>query len=165
MKIVGIDASTNKTGVALFEDGAYITHTLIDLHNIKDTQVRVPKMMLEICSCLKQYKPDKIIMEESMLTNNISTVKLLSQLAGAVLLYASIKDIKFEFALPTHWRKVVGLTQSAKTKREQLKQEAVDAVRQEYGLEVNDDIAEAILIARSGFNLERIKGDNTNESK
>ena len=45
MKIVGIDASTNKTGIAVFEDGKYLTHTLIDLHKITDTNKRIPKMM------------------------------------------------------------------------------------------------------------------------
>ena len=36
MRIVGIDASTNITGIAVFEDGKYTTHTLVDLHKIKN---------------------------------------------------------------------------------------------------------------------------------
>ena len=156
MLICGIDASTNKTGIAIFRNGQYVKHTLIDLHKIKNPSDRIPKMMTSICDYLDNYKVDKIIMEESMFTSNISTVKMLSQLAGAVLFYATSKGIDFELSLPSHWRKIVGLTQSSKIKRDILKSEAVNAVTQEYGLNVSDDVAEAILIARSGFNLPKI---------
>lgn len=156
MRIVGIDASTNKTGVAIFQDGKYIEHTLIDLHKIKDSSQRIPKMMMTICGYLDKHKVDKIIMEESMLTTNASTMKMLSNIAGAVMYYAASHDIEFEFALPTHWRKKIGLSQSNKIKRDVLKAEAIQAVKQEYGMDLTDDESEAILIARSGFDLPKI---------
>ena len=156
MKIAGIDASTNKTGIAVFEDGKYIEHTLIDLHKIKDSSERIPKMMLSICGYLDKHKVDKIIMEESLLTTNIATVKMLSNLAGAVMYYATSHGIEFELSLPTHWRKVVGLSQSNKVKRDVLKAEAIAAVRQEYGMYLSDDESESILIGRSGFDLPKI---------
>lgn len=156
MKIIGIDASTNKTGISLFIDGKYETHTLIDLHKIKNANERIPKMMLAICDYLDQHQIDKIIMEESMMTTNISTVKMLSNIAGAVMCYAANHNIEFEFVLPTHWRKKIGLSQSNKIKRDILKAEAILAVKQEYGLRVTDDEAEAILMGRSGFDLPKI---------
>ena len=36
MVVVGIDASTNKTGICLFQEGKYIKHTLIDCHKEKN---------------------------------------------------------------------------------------------------------------------------------
>lgn len=156
MIIAGIDASTNKTGIAIFRDGEYIEHTLIDLHKIKDSSERIPKMMMTICKYLDEQKPDKIIMEESMLTTNASAMKMLSNIAGAVMYYAASHGIKFEFALPTHWRKKIGLSQSSKIKREVLKAEAILAVKQEYDMDLTDDESEAILIARSGFDLPKI---------
>lgn len=156
MVIAGIDASTNKTGIAIFTDGKYFEHTLIDLHKIKDSTERIPKMMMAICEYLDEFVVDKIIMEESMMTNNISTVKMLSNIAGAVMYYAANNGIEFEFALPTHWRKKIGLSQSSKIKRDVLKAEAILAVKQEYNMELTDDEAESLLIARSGFNLPKI---------
>ena len=156
MVIVGIDASTNKTGIAVFQDKKYIEHTLIDLHKIKNSSERIPKMMMAICDYLDKHQIDKIVMEESMMTNNISTVKMLSNIAGAVIHYAASHDIEFEFSLPTHWRKKIGLSQSNKIKRDVLKAEAIAAVKQEYGLDVTDDESESILIARSGFDLPKI---------
>ena len=156
MKVAGIDASTNKTGIAIFCDGRYVEHTLIDLHTIKESAKRVPRMMTAICEYLSAHKVDKIIMEESIMTTNISAVKMLSNIAGAVMYYAVSNDIEFEFALPTHWRKKIGLSQSNKIKREVLKAEAIAAVKQEYGMDLTDDESEAILIARSGFDLPKI---------
>ena len=156
MKIVGIDASTNKTGIAVFEDGKYLTHTLIDLHKITDTNKRIPKMMQAICKYLKQFDVDKIIMEKSMLKNNIDTVQKLSNIAGVVMFYADTKGIEFELVYPSEWRSKVGLQQSSKIKREILKEEAISAVRQEYQMNLTDDESEAVLIARSGFNLPKI---------
>ena len=155
-KICGIDASSNKTGMAIFSDGEYVEHTLIDLHKIKDPDKRIPKMMVEICKYIKIHKPDKIIMEKSMMKNNIDTVQKLSQIAGAVMLYAATKGIEFQFVYPSEWRKKIGLQQSTQIKRDTLKKEAVQAVKQEYGVDLTDDEAEAWLIARSGFDLPKI---------
>lgn len=157
MLICGIDASSNKTGIAIFQDGEYIEHTLIDLHKIKDPDKRIPKMMLEVCKYIKKHGADKIIMEKSMMKNNIDTVQKLSNIAGAVMLYAATKNMEFQFVYPSEWRKKIGLQQSTQIKREVLKEEAVQAVKQAYGMDVTDDEAESILIARSGFDLPKIE--------
>lgn len=156
MVVAGIDASTNKTGIAIFRDEEYVEHTLIDLHKIKDSAERIPKMMIAICDYLDEHNIDKIIMEESMMTNNILTVKMLSNIAGAVMYYTTSHGIEFQFDLPSAWRKRIGLTQGRSVKREALKAEAINAVKQEYGMNVSDDVAEAILICRSGFDLPKI---------
>lgn len=157
MRIAGIDASSNKTGIAIFCDGEYVEHTFIDLHLIKDPDKRIPKMMVEICKYIKKHSVNKIIMEKSMMKNNIDTVQKLSNIAGAVMLYAATKGIEFQHVYPSEWRKTVGLQQSTQIKREVLKEEAVQAVKQEYGMDVTDDEAEALLIARSGFDLPKIE--------
>lgn len=156
MKIIGIDGATNRTGIAVFEDGKYVDHILIDLSKDKNSDTRIPKMMMEICKYIKEHKPDKVIMEKSMLTNNIVTVQKLSNLAGAVMFYCYSKGIEFEHQYPSEWRKAVGFTQGSKVKKEVLKAEAIAAVKQEYGLDVSDDEAESLLIARSGFDLPKI---------
>lgn len=151
MRVCGIDASTNKTGVSLFIDGEYSGHMLIDLHKIKDSNVRVPKMMKEIKNILDYYEPDIIVMEECLLKTNIATVKLLSYLAGAIISWAADNQVEFRFQLPSEWRKRVEIVQGPKTPREKLKQEAIDMVKEKFGIDVTDDEAEAVLIAHSVF--------------
>ena len=151
MRVVGIDASTNKTGISLFIDGEYSGHMLIDLHKIKDSNIRVPKMMKEIKGVLDYYEPDIIVMEECLLKTNIATVKLLSYLAGAIISWAADNQVEFRFQLPSEWRKRVEIVQGPKTPREKLKQEAIDMVKEKFGINVTDDEAEAVLIAHSVF--------------
>lgn len=151
MRVCGIDASTNKTGVSLFIDGEYSGHMLIDLHKIKDSNVRVPKMMKEIKGVLDYYEPDIIVMEECLLKTNIATVKLLSYLAGAIISWAADNQVEFRFQLPSEWRKRVEIVQGPKTPRDKLKQEAIDMVKEKFGIDVTDDEAEAVLIAHSVF--------------
>lgn len=151
MRVCGIDASTNKTGISLFIDGEYSGHMLIDLHKIKDSNVRVPKMMKEIKNVLDYYEPDIIVMEECLLKTNIATVKLLSYLAGAIISWAADNQVEFRFQLPSEWRKRVEIVQGPKTPREKLKQEAIDMVKEKFGINVTDDEAEAVLIAHSVF--------------
>lgn len=156
MVICGIDGSTNKTGISVFCDSRYIKHTLVDLHKIKNINERIPKMISEMCKYIDGVKPDKILMEETVLSSNTDTLKKLAYLAGGMMFYAHERGIEFELVLPSEWRKKIGLQQSNKIKREVLKQESIQAVKQEYGLDVQDDIADAILIARSGFDLPKI---------
>ena len=105
--------------------------------------------MKAIKTQLNEYKPDMIVMEECLMTNNIKTVKILSYIAGTIISLADENNVIFKFLLPTAWRKRVGIIQGPKTKREVLKQEAMDMVKNKFKIEVTDDEAEAILIAYS----------------
>jgi Holliday junction resolvasome RuvABC endonuclease subunit len=154
MKIIGIDGATKNSGLAFFEDGRLIDYKLISLSG--DVNIRLPKMMMAICAYINKHKPDKIIMEKSILTTNVDGVQKLANLAGAVMFFAYSKGIEFEHQYPTEWRAKIGLSQSKKIKRDVLKQEAIAVVKQEYGLDVGDDVSEAILMARSCFDLPKI---------
>ena len=156
MVVAGVDASTKKSGVCIMSNGELIYHTLIDLEKEKDAMKRIFKMMIKICEVLDQYDIDVVCMEKSILKTNVDTVQKLSNLAGGIMLYCAQNGIQFEHPTPPMWRKVVGLQQSSKIKRDVLKAEAILAVEQEYGLLVGDDIAEAILLARSMFDLPKI---------
>lgn len=158
MRIIGIDASSNKTGICLLEDGRYVTHTLIDCHKIKDVYERIPTMVKGICDYIDGLSNiDCIIMEETMLRTNIDTVKKLSYIMGGVMEYAYQRGIKFRHVLPSEWRKKAGIEQSKNVKREILKMEAIKAVEREYGMKLTDDECEALLLARSGFDLPKIE--------
>lgn len=156
MIVCGVDASSNKSGVSILQDGEIVGYTLIDLHRIRDINQRIPTMINEICKYINQFKPDKILMEETMLSANTDTLKKLAYLAGGVMFYAHRHNIKFELVMPTSWRRSVGLQQSSKITREALKLESIQAVKIEYGLDVTNDEADSILIARSGFDLPKI---------
>lgn len=157
MRVAGIDASTNKTGVAIMCDGVLEEYKLIDMHSETDTSIRIQKMMYEICSFLEWVDDlDAVIMEKSVLKTNIDTVQKLSNLSGGVMLYCYSRKLKWTNPTPSQWRAKIGMAQSNKIKRPALKRMAIDAVSKEYGIDVCDDVAEAILLARSAFDLPHI---------
>ena len=156
MVVAGIDGSTNSTGLSIIENGKLKFYTLIDLRKEKDAMKRIQNMLLKICEILDQYDIDAVYMEKSVLRSNVDTVQKLANLAGGIMLYCAKNNIEFNHPLPSEWRARIGIKQSNKITREVLKEEAVLAVKNEYGIDVNDDISESILIARSAFNLPKI---------
>ena len=156
LTVAGIDASTTKTGISVMKDGKLIFYTLIDLHEDRDTTRRIKNMLLEICKVLDQYDIDAVYMEKAFKMANADTTIKLANLSGGVILYCAQKDIEFNNPLPTEWRAKIGLQQSKKIKREVLKAEAIKAVKDEYGIDANDDVCESILICRSAFDLPKI---------
>ena len=157
VRVAGIDASTNKSGVSIMCDGALEYYILIDLHKEKDVMKRISMMMVKICEIINEYDVDQIYMEKSICKGgNVDTTQKLSFLMGGIMLYCAQNKIEFINPLPSEWRKKIGLCQSSKVKRDELKEEAICAVKQEYDLDVNDDVAESILLARSAFDLPKI---------
>ena len=64
---------------------------------------------------------------------------------------------------PTEWRKACGFKQG-RVKREQLKQQAIDFVKDVYHLQVTDDEADAICIGSAYVASLMAAGEEKNES-
>ena len=158
MRVAGIDASTKCTGVSIMRDGQLEYYTLIDLHKEKDVIKRMEIMMRKICEELDKYELDKIYIEKCIFKGgNVDVTQKLSYLSGALMLYCVQHGIEFNNPLPAVWRKKIGIEQSSKVKRDVLKAEAIFAVKKEYGIDVGDDVAESLLLARSAFDLPKIE--------
>lgn len=156
LTVAGIDASTKATGISIMTDGELIYYTLIDLHKEKDAMKRIQNMLINICEVLSQYNIDAVYMEKAFNKSNTDTTMKLANVAGGIMLYCAKNGIEFVHPLPSQWRAKIGIEQSNKIKREVLKAEAIKAVKNEYGIDVNDDVAESCLLARSAFDLPKI---------
>ena len=157
MLVAGIDASTTSTGISIMRDGVLEYYTLVDLtKERKDPMKRVRHMMVEICKVLDNYKLDAIYMEKAFKQSNIDTTIKLANLAGSIMMYCEQNGIEFYNPEPSAWRKKIGIQTGRGVKRELLKAEAIKIVKDEYGINANDDTCEAILIARSAFDLPKI---------
>lgn len=159
MTVAGIDASTTASGVSIMRDGELVFYTLIKIKE-KDTMKRIGFMLKEICGILDKYDIDVICMEKAFSKQNIDTTIKLVTLAGGIFFYCVLNDIEFDNPLPSSWRAKIGIKQGEgkhKVKRETLKEMAIEIVKQEYGINVGDDIAESLLIARSKFDLPKLE--------
>ena len=158
-KFVSIDPSTNKTGLAYFEDGELVEHLLLDLSAQKaNPEQRFDNMAKEILEYLSSHSPAIVWAEETWNAQNIQTTKTLSELLGIIHGWCIANNIDFHKILPSQWRKLCGIEQGKK-KRAELKQASMAYVLERYGLTVNDDVADAIALGDgviNGYSAEKL---------
>ena len=147
IKLVTIDGSTQKSGIAYFCNGKYIEHVLLDFSKNKNMENRFESMSKEIWKTLDVYRPNIIYIEETYMANNPQTSKILTRLQGVVYAWCFNNNCEFNTIRPTQWRKQLNFQQGKSVKREQLKKQSLQYVLDNYGLEVTDDESDAICIA------------------
>lgn len=147
MKILSFDQSTNLTGFSLLDNGEYVESGVIDKHSIKDTDKRIATMGLAMCKKIKEYKPDMVVIENIQKQSNTKTVIYLARLQGCIILYCASKGIDLKVLHPSEWRSVLEYIQGPKVKREELKQQSRDYVKNALGLSIeSEDEVEAVCI-------------------
>lgn len=179
MIILGVDGSTTSTGVAVVDSGESMimimerklfvppraTFTkqgtmkksaykaLHAMERKEAAKERVLFMMENIRGVLDRYEPGKIVVEDSYGQNDIMTTKMLSRIHGYIIGWALEHDIPCIMKPPSRWRKEMGIPLMGEDKkplkRDELKRLAKEKVRELFDIEVDDDEADAILIALS----------------
>lgn len=153
MKVLSMDQSTRITGYALFDDGRYIKSGVIDLHKIKETDERSKQMAVEICRLIGDTKPDVTIIEEVQQQSNTSTVIKLARIQGVAIGFCAAHNIDLHILTPSRWRSALGYKQGPKVRREELKQQSLDFVKNNFKLELIEDEAEAVCINEAAHRI------------
>jgi len=155
MNIIGIDSSSQKTGMCLISDTKIEKYCLIDKSKNKDTELRTKEMVLEIINILSIYKPDCVYIEDTWQNINPKTQKLLEKIVGSVYGWCIEHSVKCVEILPSSWRKALGW-EIGKLSRDELKKKSIKEVFEKYGIATSsDDLADSINIATAGLILER----------
>lgn len=160
MLVVGVDASTKATGISIMNDGELIYYTLIsiDSKEVPDAYDRIKKMFVKICEVLDKYDIDSMYIEKAICKGgNVDVTIKLAYLSGGMSLYCLQRCIEFHNPTPTVWRSKVGIKNGRGVLRAEQKAQAIKAVKDWYGIDVGDDVAEATLIARSAFKLPKLQ--------
>ena len=164
MITIAIDASTKSTGVAIFKD-----KQLTRRNNIQDNGKNVLKRIKTMTDCIEEiYLNEKelnkghqiqVIMEqiipdnldEAKWTHNQATFKALFYLQAAIVLMFDNYGLDVELIGASSWRKQCGIKQGGAT-RDILKARDIEFVKEKFGLDVNDDVADAICIGWAKVN-------------
>lgn len=149
--ILSIDASTKSSGWAIF-DGTKLVDYGCFTASSTDLVKRIHKIVDLFDELLNKYQIEKIILEEvrpeegNPSSKNIQTHRALMWLQGAlgIMIHDNHNNIPIEYLYPNEWRAACGIKTGAGRKREELKYRDINFVKNEYGLDVNDDIADAI---------------------
>lgn len=161
MKVLSLDQSTRISGWSLFENNRYVCSGVIDMHKSKlATEERSFVMAKEIWKIINKYKPQYLILEGVQQQANPSCMIILARLAGMVIGYAEAHNIETHILLPSQWRKQLGYSQGAKVKRQELKQQSIQHVKDVYKLDASEDECESICINEAAHKIFGFSDDN-----
>ena len=147
MRVLAFDQSTKVTGWSLFIDSKYINSGVIDLGKNKNTEERSKQMAVEICNVITESKPDVTIIEEVAMQSNAQTLKLLARIQGVAIGFCAAHNIPLHILEPSKWRSALDFKQGRAVKREELKVQSFDYVRENYGFDdFTEDRCEAVCI-------------------
>lgn len=156
MNILSLDASTKSTGCAIYKHNklqsySCITSTSNDLFNrikvmtdgIKDILIKNPDINYIV---LEEVRQEGFI--------NIKTYKALMYLQGciAMMVHQNFKHIEINYLYPSSWRKICGIKQGRGVQRSSQKQNDINWVKENFNIQENDDIADAIALGYAYIN-------------
>lgn len=153
-RIIAFDQATENFGLSIFDNGKLVFYQLYKFDGlVVNRLVKIRKFIDEIV--IDRWQPDVIYCEDIQYQNaNIMTYKILAMLLGNIQELCCEKGIECNVVSPNVWRKYAG---TAGKDRKQEKALSVAVVKQKYGVQVTDDIAEAILIGYYGTKIQREK--------
>lgn len=159
-KILAFDQSTKISAYSLFVDGEYIECGCIDLHKIKDTSERIRNMGVELGKVIQKYLPDKVVMEDVAQQGNPNTLKLLARIQGVIIGFCAAHNIETYIVEPSKWRSALHFKIGAGVKRAELKKQAIDYIKNNYGLDLPEDECESICINDAAHKIYGITEDD-----
>ena len=153
LKLISFDQSTTRSGYCIMEMGS---GDIIESGVIipKKNDETIDRITYTIKRCLNLVRTNEVafvFIEGVQVQRNPRVYEVLAKLAGSleVLLYESGYLVNVVKA--SEWRKKVGIKGR---KRADVKKEAIEMVKELYGLDVSEDECEAILFARA-FAMEQ----------
>lgn len=149
---MAIDASTKSTGVAIFDEQKLVHYECITAGSA-NLYKRIDKMIQEINRIITQFNVDYVYIEDVYpedVQHNIQVYKALTYLQGFILHKLDEYNLSYTFFVASEWRAKCGIHTGRGIKRESLKPKDIAFVKNHFGLDVNDDIADAICIGVAG---------------
>ena len=153
LKLIAFDQSTTATGWCVMEmKTARIIESGVVIPNKNDETI--DRITYTIKRCLNLVRTNEVafvFIEGVQVQRNPRVYEVLAKLAGSleIMLYESGYLVNVVKA--SEWRKRVGIKGR---KRADVKKEAIEMVKELYGLDVSEDEAESVLFARA-FAMEQ----------
>ena len=152
MRVLGIDQSSKLSGYAVIdEDGFPTVWGIVDYSGEDNVPLRIKAMFLDLVNIMRQENCDDISVEAQFFNGNAKAYSMLCQLQGALIGFAYVNGMAVSSPLPSEWRSQLGFRQGGKVKRAELKAQAIQYVKENFGLDVTEDEAEAICIGRAEY--------------
>ena len=148
MKVLALDLSTRSAGWAIFENTKLINSGCITASSTNVLN-RIDKITKELREIFDKYKPDEIIVEEVLpedVKHNQQVFKALMYMQASVALDFNKDGKKLNFYTASEWRKKCGIRTGRGITRDMVKAADIKFVKDNYNIDANDDVCDAICI-------------------
>lgn len=163
MRIISFDQSTRLTAYAVFDDGKLEQYNFIKLKT-KDTDKRFVEMIQRIVEVIADVAPDVVVLENVSLQTNAATLTSLARLLGAITGWCIFEDIQYDLYYASQWRSILGFKNGRNCNREYYKEKAIAYIKDLFGVDEGDDVAEAICIGLA-YIKDKVNKDNEETGK
>ncbi|MCR5740155.1 MAG: hypothetical protein K6G43_10110 [Lachnospiraceae bacterium] len=157
IKLLSLDTSTRNTGYALYTNGELRNYGVLATKSKEPTD----DMLLKLSELLNEYKPDIVVIENTVVLRNARVQRDLTQILGAVRFWSIQNGSCFYTLNPTEWRRLVkGADEVLPKSRPELKEWSIRTASDTIQKELADDnVSDAILIGVAYINLTAQKGE------
>ena len=156
MKILAFDQATNITAWCVWNTKRPLKFDIIEIPKETPINVRLEEMSVAMKKIICKEKPSLIVLEDVSMQRNAQVLIDLARLQGRIMQIAYELGVPVVMYKPSTWRKSVGIKTGKGIKRKELKEAAMALILENYGMEVPEDIAEAICIGKCA--LMELKG-------
>lgn len=146
-RIIGCDQATQHFGISVFDDGKLVYYDCFEFTG--DVEKRYADIMKFMENVIEQWKPDFVAFEDIQLQQGAiggyNAFKILGGLLGIMKAVLTRKKVPHKEVLNKVWQAkfMIGGKDRASQKRNVVKK-----VKELFGIDVVDDIADAILIGK-----------------
>ena len=151
---MAIDASSKSTGIAIFKDKELAYYECIAAAD-SDAFARIKKMVARIKVLYETWNVNSVIMEDVIpedVRHNQNVFKILHYLQALTVLMLHGYNQKVEFYVSSEWRKKCGIKTGRGITRDMVKAADIKFVKDNYNIDANDDICDAICIGHAFVN-------------
>lgn len=141
-RVVSIDQATNVAGVAVFDDGELVYVGQRNFYGDLGTRYKDFASFL-VNEVIKEWEPDEIIFEDIQYQNNVVTFKTLAGLLGICTLLSETASLPYSIYFNKVWQSAFYI--KGKDRASQ-KRNTIKKVEELFGISVNDDIADSVLL-------------------
>lgn len=148
-RIIGCDQATQKFGISVFDNGKLVYYDCFEFNGELDK--RYADIMTFMNNVAKTWEPDMVIIEDIQLQQGAiggyNAFKVLGGLLGIMKAVLAKNNIPHKEVLNKVWQAKFMI---AGKDRSTQKKNVIKKVKELFGIDVSDDIADAILIGKWG---------------
>ena len=149
-RVIGCDQATQHFGISVFDDGKLVYYDCIEFKGELDH--RYSQIYDFMDSVVKMWEPDYVVIEDIQLQQGTAiggynAFKVLGGLLGVMKAVLRKNNVKYAEVLNKVWQAKFMIGGKDRTTQ---KKNVVNKVKSMFGIEVTDDVADAILIGKYG---------------